>query len=917
MRLESISVRNFGRHEATTLDLSGTTLAAITGENGAGKSTFFVEAVLWALKKRCRTAPDKIMKEGATDMSVCIVLLLNGKMYRCERTLSTRTKKGSSSLSFTIQSGNGWEPVGSDPQQAIDALIPDYELLIQTCFAVQGKLDEFTRARPGERRAALAKILADHYVGLKKIANEHVLTLDREIQAIEAQLTAAAEDADKIEGIRLDLKDNEDEKISVVADIAGYEAEIHRINAHKAEAQMVVGSIDADKSRLSALTQRRESLGIRIAGLTTKHAELDELILDEPSLRDRVQRGNEASSLAEASIKDYNEKKLEIQSTIGNVDELRDRVARAQEKHMALGQRHVAIEQAKRVTHTFILTGPALREQIKRERNIQEQKDKCDVAILQCGATLETLAARIANTKESQREIDCLDQEIKDGQGIIAAEITAYNDETNRLRDNQQRDKENMDCLATVPCDSSLQGRCLFTAKAAEARARYDKHRDEIDARPTAVSDVLTAVSAIKADLFGNLNALRKKREGVAGAARYLDVTINGLTAGYASTTNDRTRLQKAVSGYLSQLSDCGNAATHLLKVERAEEDIEGITSELTGVVSEIDAVATEITSAGERMQQADIAQAAITRLTTDIANCEYGLIGTREANVVLAVQLVLAGQAKADIIEVAHELGLAQDEMTGIENDIQGAKECVQQADAARIELQGLVTSLDSVTPALERAREALSRIDTQHGLIGEQQARSQDAVTRRVTMAIQRRRMGQNSDEYAILVDAYTAIPILIIEASIPILEHEANVVLDRIADDGMQIRIDTQRDLKSRDGMAETLDIVVTTYEREGVWESFSGGEKMRVDLAIRIGLAKLLSHRAGAALELLVLDESTHAVDEKSVPEICRCLERLSQNIQIFMISHRPHEIETLPVQIHFSKHANGSTVEVTS
>jgi exonuclease SbcC len=39
----------------------------------------------------------------------------------------------------------------------------------------------------------------------------------------------------------------------------------------------------------------------------------------------------------------------------------------------------------------------------------------------------------------------------------------------------------------------------------------------------------------------------------------------------------------------------------------------------------------------------------------------------------------------------------------------------------------------------------------------------------------------------------------------------------------------------------------------------YETYSGGEAFRINFAIRLVLAKLLAQRAGAALQLLIVDE----------------------------------------------------------
>ena len=749
MRLQEIAVKNFGRHSDTELDLSDIDLAAITGPNGAGKTTFFVEALLWVIKKKCRVAPGEIMKEGATDMSVRVVLLLNGKRYKVERTLSTRTKRGSSSLSFTVQNGDGWQPVGQDAQTAIDALIPSYELLTQTCFAVQGELDQFTRATPGDRKKVLAQILADYYARLKKCASDCVVELERKINVLDIEHVEANDQAEKMTAILADLKNNEEAKTCVLADIGKYQDSITVLNEQKVSIAATIGSVDEAQKRRSGLRETNEKLGLRKTELQTRQEDLDALILQ----------------------------------------------------------------------------GPVLKEQVERENEIRKQKEECDIAILQCSATLETIAGNVAEAKESKHQIDLLHQDLKAKQGELDAIVKAYQAETQQLRASHKRDEDEMQCLEGVPCDDTLQSQCPFTAKALNARQRHAENAPMLEARSTEESGIAVTLNL----------------EGSQDEVKAINATLFRLEDQRTRTAIARERSQKAVTGYASQLSGCSDAAAQLVRVENAEVMISEVTNNLESVLREMTSVTVDIKAADEQIQQSDAARTRMQKVTTDIA---------------------------------------------------EGEKE-------------------------LEMAREELSSLATARGAIDERQTRSLEAIARRIELTKTLKSMRVNWKEFVFLVEAYTTIPVLIIEASIPLLEHETNTVLERIASDGMQVKFNTQRALKLVDRLAETLDIVVQTYEREGALESFSGGERMRADLAIRIGLAKLLSQRAGASLELLVLDEATWAIDENSVPVICACIEKLSEEIQIFMITHRRSEVETLPCRIHFSKNGDGSAVEIAA
>jgi DNA repair protein SbcC/Rad50 len=103
------------------------------------------------------------------------------------------------------------------------------------------------------------------------------------------------------------------------------------------------------------------------------------------------------------------------------------------------------------------------------------------------------------------------------------------------------------------------------------------------------------------------------------------------------------------------------------------------------------------------------------------------------------------------------------------------------------------------------------------------------------------------------------------LLIEQALPEIEEDANELLDRLTGGQMRVTFDTQRQLKSQDKLAETLDIRIGDGVGERPYENFSGGEQFRVNFAIRLALSRILARRAGARLQTLVIDEGFGSQD----------------------------------------------------
>jgi exonuclease SbcC len=85
-------------------------------------------------------------------------------------------------------------------------------------------------------------------------------------------------------------------------------------------------------------------------------------------------------------------------------------------------------------------------------------------------------------------------------------------------------------------------------------------------------------------------------------------------------------------------------------------------------------------------------------------------------------------------------------------------------------------------------------------------------------------------------------------------------------------------------------EALDIVVATATGEALYEDFSGGERTRLDLSLRIALARLLAARRGADVRVLVIDEPAF-LDADGFEQLAAVLRGLSTEFEsVLVVSH---------------------------
>lgn len=165
------------------------------------------------------------------------------------------------------------------------------------------------------------------------------------------------------------------------------------------------------------------------------------------------------------------------------------------------------------------------------------------------------------------------------------------------------------------------------------------------------------------------------------------------------------------------------------------------------------------------------------------------------------------------------------------------------------------------------------------------------------------------------------------MIIEQAIPEIEEESNRLLERLTEGRMKVSFETQRETKTKTatseegkkerGLVETLDIIISDEMGERPYEMYSGGEAFRVNFAIRLAISKMLTHRAGARLQFLVIDEGFGTQDAPGRARLVEIIDAIKDDFEkILIITHLEELKEEFPTRIEVVKEAAGSTFEVT-
>ncbi len=217
------------------LDFTGFELACIAGANGAGKSSL-LDAITWALFGQARKRDDLLINAQSSVAEVSLTFAYEGNIYRVQRTLpqgkttqlelqifqqdqagGNSSETGEQTLRWPVP--GQWKPLtGStlrETQERIESTLRmSYETFANASFFLQGKADQFTQQRPGDRKRILGSILGleiwESYqraaADRRKAIEAEITSLDGRLEEINTELGEEAARKARLKELRLELE---------------------------------------------------------------------------------------------------------------------------------------------------------------------------------------------------------------------------------------------------------------------------------------------------------------------------------------------------------------------------------------------------------------------------------------------------------------------------------------------------------------------------------------------------------------------------------------------------------------------------------------------------------------------------------------------------------------------------------------
>ncbi len=839
-----------------TIDFTPITLACISGANGAGKSSL-LDAITWALFGQARQRGDAIIHSQAQAAEVTLDFAYEGNVYRVRR---RRERAKSTVLEFHIQTAAPAEGQSAQWKALTESSVRETQNRIIETLRVD--YDTFVHASfflQGE---------ADKFSRERPGKRKEILARILGLQQWETYRQRAAErrrateaEIQSIDARMAEMRAEIQHETELQTSLSETEADIARLEEMAAAQEALL----REQTRLQATLERQraltDELARQIAQLEARQTDLTARLAERQSELERHQ----ALLAREDAIRAAYARWQQAREALQKLDELSTQFhhidAERQPLLQAIAAEEAQLQQALRT----------LQAQAQRAENARQTLQTLETRLTEAQAQADRAARAVSAAEEAQKRLAALGEQL----GQLAAQRDQLAQEGSDYRERVERLQalEASECpLCGQPLTAAHRERILaqWEATITDLRAQYQSINEKIGA--------LRAEHEAAQKQAARLPQLRREHQAALQALTRLQAQRDTLTNELASWEAEGAPQLEALAQRL-QKQDFAHEA-------RAK--LQALDDHLRELGYDPDA------HAAARQREAELRRAEDDLRALESARAAFQPL-QREAE-------ELARQIK----DVEAQLPPLREQHQRALQELAEAEQNAPDADAAERRLTDL--------------RERIAELHKVRGGVQQQLHTIAKFKQRLETLTDQREALARTVGHYKTLEEAFgkNGVPALLIEQTLPLLEEEANRLLERLTDGRMSVHFRTQRPYKDgkRADMKETLDIIISDEYGQRDYESYSGGEAFRVDFAIRVALARMLARRAGARLQTLVIDEGFGSQDATGRQRLVEAIRTVQEDFaKILVITHLDELKEAFPARIEATKTPEGSRVDV--
>lgn len=859
-----IEVKNYRNYEEEHFSFENINFCTINGQNGAGKSSLFMDAIIDCLYEEPREGEltgwirnDEKARSG----SIIFTFRIGEKTFRVTR---TRARSGKGTLNLSELVDGEWRDRSKekykDTQTEIINILGMDSLTFKSCALImQDQYGLFLQAQKEDRMVILGNLLG---LGIYEAMNKIAWDKAREFGAKTRELKQ------EIEIHNTTIKSYGDPK----SEIEQKKAELQIKSEGAKEATRERDLKNVELLSLQEAQERCNKLSEVISSLTTKKAATEtnrgtqaEIIKSCRTVLDTEQTVVEKAM----RYRELEARKKELIEATALFGTKQMDVARANTRISALNS-ELSTAKMKLQTDQSRL---AIYENSAGDDEILRKAEEYRTA----KENLDNLQAIALKHQEAERKV----QEAKAAQASTEKAIEASDDMIGSTRSFLGKDiailSDNCGCIDIEKAN------CKFLEKAKASKEELQREEEKYKAKRNSLEADLTEKKAAVDRAVAERDAIGYEPEKKADAERHCAELLPYVA---------RAEQVKKKSGEIALIR---------VSIDNAQSNISDIEKRLAETNTEAETANAELEKYRSAFDEnADVTREMETLVPWIEQEKQIPVIRERLSN---ATQRF--SELDLQIAEQERELSEKQAELSQEVLKTTGLAE--KQAEVNRLNAQlesieGEIKVLQMNIGALSQKLEQIAKLKEEISVL---QGKERDAA--------------KETADYDTLKAAFSqdGIPHQIIRTIVPKLTATANTILGQMTGGKMGIDFKTEKVLKSNSKKeVVTLDIFIKEYGKSALpYLSKSGGEKVKASLSVILALAEIKSSSAGIQLGMLFIDEPPF-LDADGIQAYCDALETIQRRyagIKIMAITHDPTMKARFPQNLDVVKTEHGSKV----
>jgi len=359
MIFSRLKLFNFKSHEHTVISFDKG-VSVIVGDNGAGKSTL-LEAISFALfKQHTGKKIDDLVKNNSNTMTVELEFISNNREYKIIREKKSNLKsslfKKTSTDGGYVHICSGDKEVAQEIRQILDI---DSDLFLNAIYIRQGEIAELVDKTPAEKKQLIGKLLG---IDSLEKAWKNLLPIVNDYENKLSELKGKLYNAD-------DLKD---ESLKKKAELDSLKNRGHELEDQISEVSKLLDEITENKNKMEA---EKEIYDAQVNKLEIEENSLKKLEDDKKLVQENLDKIREAELEVER-LEKYVSKLdiyLDFEKSVKSIKKIKDEEKEINEKLDSILEQKQIVEDKKEGYNNFLSSDEEITKLTNQKSNFEKE----------------------------------------------------------------------------------------------------------------------------------------------------------------------------------------------------------------------------------------------------------------------------------------------------------------------------------------------------------------------------------------------------------------------------------------------------------------------------------------------------------------------------------------------------------------